>query len=191
MRPMLIAPIMSALILMLAGCGGGGPSVSAQNASVNEVAEKVAAATTDKDAPLVQPGRWEGTMTIHEMDMPGIPPQAKEKLQARMGQGRTFISCITPEEAKAKKAFFTGDAADKSCKYDHFEMGGGKIDAAMQCTRETGKMSMVMNGSYAPEEYHMAMTSKAEGAGPMAGMSMKMSVEAKRVGECKGTPDES
>jgi hypothetical protein len=37
----------------------------------------------------------------------------------------------------------------------------------------------------------MAIHSEGSGAGPTDQMSMTMSADAKRVGECRGTPDES
>jgi hypothetical protein len=93
---------------------------------------------------------------------------------------------------KSKKAFFTGNTDDKSCTYERFEMSGGKVSAVMHCAQPgQGKVSMTMNGRYAPQSYDMTMTSNAEGNGRTGKMSMKMSVAAKRVGACRGTDDES
>ena len=183
-------------VLALAACGGktdGGSTaaVSVTNASQQEVAEKVAAAAGGENAMMVEPGRWEGVVKIEEMDIPGLPPQARDQMKAQMGRENSFVSCVTEEDVKAKRAFFTGDARDKSCTYDHFAMAGGKIDAAMKCDRGgDGAMLMTMNGRYAPQSYSMAITSQGQGEGPMAKMSMKMSVSAKRVGACKGSSDE-
>lgn len=187
---MRLALIIPALVLPLAACNQG-PSVSATNATQAEVQEKVAAAT-GVDAVLVNPGRWEGKMTMHDLDMPNLPAAAKEQMKASMSHETSFVSCVTPEDVKKQKAFFTGDKDDKSCKYDHFTMAGGKIDAVMHCDRgDAGKMTSAMSGSYSPDSYSMTMDSKAEGKGPMGAMTIKMSVAAKRVGECRGTQDES
>lgn len=187
---MRLALIVPALLLPLAACDSG-PKVSATNATAEEVQEKVAAAT-GKEGVLVNPGRWEGTMTIKEMDIPNMPAQAKEQMKAQMGGAKTFVSCVTEEDVKKQKAFFTGDETDKSCKYDHFNMAGGKIDAVMNCDHGGGaRMAMTMNGSYSPDSYTMNMSSKASGGNsPMGAMSMTMTVDAKRVGVCKGTKDE-
>lgn len=183
----------SALVLPLAACNSG-PSVSVKDAKPSEVQEKVAAAT-GSGGVMVEPGRWEGTMTMHDIEMPNVPnmpPQVKEQMKARMGAARSFVNCVTPEDVKEQKAFFNGEnGADKNCKYDHFNLAGGKIDAAMSCNRgEAGKMAMTMTGTYSPDAYHMDMSSKADGPGPMGGMNVRMSVEAKRVGACRGTKDE-
>lgn len=185
--PTRLAALAAAFILPLAACNKA-PEVSATNATPDEVRAKVAAAG-GRDV-MIQPGRWEGTYTMHDMDMPGMPPQVKEAMKKQMGAARSFVNCVTEEDVKKEKAFYTGDS-DKNCKYDHFTLGGGKIDAAMACDRDgQGRMSMVMNGTYSADAYHMDMSAKGEGAGPMAGMTMKMSVAAKRVSACTGAKDE-
>lgn len=193
MRPSLITQIpvpvlalTAALILPLAACNKA-PEVSATNATQKEVAEKVAAANAG--GTMIEPGRWEGSMTMHEMDMPGLPPEVKAQMKKQLSTTHNFVNCVTEEDVKNQKALYTGD--DKNCKYDHFTLGGGKIDAVMTCNRgDGGKMAMTMTGDYASGRYHMDMTTRAEGAGPMGSMTMKMSVDAKRVGACRGTKDE-
>jgi hypothetical protein len=63
-------------------------------------------------------------------------------------------------------------------------MGDGKIDAAMHCNQQGTTQTMTMAGTYGPEAYSMNMTSKTEGGPSGEPMSMKMRVEAKRIGEC-------
>jgi hypothetical protein len=195
MRPSLItqipAPVLAltaALILPLAACNKA-PEVSATNATPDEVRAKVAAAGGGD--VMVKPGRWEGTYIMQDMEMPGMPPQVKDAMKKQMGTARPFVNCVTEEDVKNQKALYTGNNA-KNCKYDHFTLGGGKIDAAMACDADGqgGKMAMVMNGTYSGDAYHMDMSAKGEGAGPMNGMTMKMSVDAKRVSACTGAKDE-
>ena len=157
MRAMLIA---AAFALPLAACSKE-PSVSATNATPAEVAEQVAAAG-GADAVTVQPGRWEGTVTIRELEFPGMPAEAKTQMMRQMGGAKTFANCVTEEDVKQQKAFFTGEGNDRSCKYDRFNLSGGKIDAAMSCTPATGKMSMTMAGTYSADSYHIDMASKAD-----------------------------
>ena len=174
-RLLLLAPF------ALAACSSQ-PSVTARNASVAEVSNKVETAVAD--GQFVSPGRWEAKMTISEMTMPGLPPGMAEKMQGRMGAPRTIVSCLTPEEARAPKGKFFG-AMDKSCRYDRFTMAGGKIDSVMTCNAAGRTRTMTMAGTYAPDSYTMAMTSTGSGSGPEA-MSMKMSMVGKRTGACTG-----
>lgn len=174
------AAILVAIALPLAACGSK-PEVDEKNASVEQVAESVREASADGD--LIRPGEWQSTVTIEEMGMPGMPPEAQEQMKRMVAQSHTSKSCVTPEEAKQPKGDFFG--ASENCRYDHFTMGGGKIDAEMHCTQEGMTQVMEMAGTYSPDAYQMRMTTKAEGMpGPAAGMSMRMRVDAKRVGEC-------
>jgi Protein of unknown function (DUF3617) len=169
----------------LSACNSS-PTVTASNASGEDVAAKVKAA--GMDAQFVSPGRWQTTMTIKDMSIPGLPPQMAERMKAHMGSAKTFETCLTPEEAKKPKEDFFAKG-NGNCRYDKFSVGGGKVDAVMQCSEEGGMArTMTMNGSYGPDAYHMNMASTGAPAtgNPMAGMSMKMEMDAKRTGECTG-----
>ena len=173
-----------ACALPIAACNSE-PEVSAKNATAEEVAEKVADA--GDTGTFVRPGKWESKVTFEEFNMPGAPPGAQSMLQSMNERAESHQTCLTPEQAKRpKEDFFAG--ADKKCRYEHFNMGGGKIDAVMKCTEQGMGQTMTMTGSYGPDEYRMKMAMTTEGMpGPTSGMNMKMRVDAKRVGECDGT----
>jgi len=168
-----------ALAVPLAACGSK-PAVDEKNASVEEVANKVA--EVSKAEGTIRPGKWQSTMTLEQMDTPGMPPEAKEQMKQMFANARVTETCVTPEEAKQPnpKMF----AGNDQCRYDHFTMGKGKIDAKMHCDQQGVSQTMTMAGTYGPEAYAMHMTSKTEGGPGGESMSMKMRVEAKRVGEC-------
>ena len=173
-------------LIPLAACNKGGPTVSATNASEAEVKAKVAAATGGAD--MISPGRWEGTMTINEMKMPKLPADQQATLAGKIGGTQPIVSCVTEEQVKEKKAFFAGGKRDdKSCTYSRFNMGGGKIDAAMTCKNPGGNMNAQMTGTFSSDAYHMEMASNTDSSSPYAAMSMKMTIDAKRVGACRGT----
>jgi len=168
------------LIGALCACSKSGPEVTATNASTEEVAKQVRAATYE--TAYVTPGKWVLKVTIASMHVPGASAAEEGQMVGRVSEERDY--CLSPEEAKKpKENFFTGNPNE--CRYDHFTMGGGKIDAAMRCTHEKLTQLVNFNGSYAPDSYQLAMDSKVVG-GPseMSGMSMTMRVDAKRVGEC-------
>ena len=121
--------IVLGLIAALAGCSKG-PSVSATNASAEDVAAKVKAAGIS--GPIVSPGQWTTKMTIDDLSMPNVPPQMAAQMKAHMGQARTFTSCLTAKEAKRPRENFFAKGAG-NCRYDHFTMDGGRIDAALTC----------------------------------------------------------
>jgi Protein of unknown function (DUF3617) len=168
---------------LLAGCHK--PQVHETNASVEQVANAVSQSGVANDLYL-HAGEWQVTGTVEEMNIPGLPPEAQAQMKKAMGQTQTtnYQYCLTPEEAKKPRGkFFSGKDAN-NCRYDHFTMGGGKIDAAMTCQGQgPGSMNMAVTGTYSPDSYatHVAMNMQGSPAGSM---TMKVRSEAKRIGEC-------
>lgn len=157
-------------------------TVVAKNESVESVAKKVAASGIKP-----QPGRWESNMKLEKFDLPGLPPQAKAAMDKRMGVTQTFASCLTPEEASKPEGSFFQKGAE-NCKYDHFVMADGKLDAAMTCNEHNTQMKMAMAGTYSETEYNMHVKSQGE-AQPGMPMTMEMTVASHRVGDCNGTEE--
>ena len=177
-----------ASVLCLAGCNKG-PEVSLHNATGNQVTQAVRQSGVMTSDSMVQPGLWESKVTVQEMNMPGMPAEYADKMKQSMAERRNQSSkhCITPADVKKPKEDFFG--ADKSCKYDHFTMGGGEIDVAMVCHQEDSTQNMNISGSYTPTSYSID-TSMTGSGGSEQGMSMKMHVDASRVGECTGKDDD-
>jgi len=165
-------------LLALAGCNSK-DSVEAKNESVESVAKKVA----DSDIKP-RPGRWESSLKLESMDMPGLTPQMKETMSKAMATTKTFASCLTAAEAEKPDASFF-QPGETGCTYEHFTMAGGKLDAAMKCSRPGGVQSMTMQGTYSPDSYNMRVSSKGEMT-PGKAMSMTMSINSRRTGECTG-----
>lgn len=178
---MIRALLLVSIALPVAACGSK-PTVEEKNASVEQVAKDVREASKGSD--FVKPGKWQSTVTIEQMSMPGLPPQAAAHMKDMMAGTHTTETCLTPEEAKQPNGkFFSGN---DQCRYDHFTMRGGKIDAEMHCTQHGMSQAMQMNGTYSPEAYQMHMKSTSEGGPSGASVNMEMTVKARRVGECTG-----
>jgi len=168
------------LLPLLAAACNSGPSVVAQNASVSEVQQKVEAARGS--AQLIMPGQWETKVAFTKMEMPGMekmPPEIQARMKASLGQPHVTSSCLTPEDAKAPRANMFG--AEKNCRYDHFTMANGQLDAAMTCTTPAGPRTSTMRGSFTPTEFHAVSESKGSG-GPIG--AMRVTIDARRTGEC-------
>ena len=171
--------------LALAACGSQ-PSVTAQNASVEEVNAKMMAAG---GATFLSPGQWRSTVTVSKLDMPGLPPEAMKAVQAELTKPRQTLSCLTPEQAKKPAADFFAGKDSKDCRYDHFRMEGGKLDAKMTCSAGGQAMVAAFDGTYAPETFKLAMTMKGARGGAAAAASMPdmaLTVDSRRVGACTG-----
>jgi hypothetical protein len=188
LRQVATALILGAAALALSACGSEQepePGVDARNASVEEVADEVRRAGDGER--FIRPGKWVSTVTFEEMVAPGMPPQAAEQMRRMMGEGRKYESCLTEAQAqRPSEDFFAG--ANNQCRYEHFTMRGGRIDARMRCAQGDITQVMEMEGSYSLASYEMRMTTSLEGAPePASGMRMRMRVQAQRVGECDGT----
>jgi len=177
------AVCVAASVLVLASCNKA-PEVHEKDASVAEVAQKVREAGADQS--FVRAGLWESKVTIEKLDMPGVPAEMAERMKTMMAQNQPhdFQTCLTAEDVKRpKEDFFAGK--NKECRYDHFTMGGGKIDAAMRCGGKEGAQVMQMAGTYSPDNYQLQTSMNAQGeAQKQGGMSMRLRIEAQRVGEC-------
>ncbi len=173
--------VLIAALLPLAACDSG-PDVEMENASVAEVAREMGKEVADDS--FVRPGLWSTSVTVTELEMPGMPAEVRESMRKSMTRAQGHESCLTPEQAKRpNEDFFAG--AGKACRYDHFKMGDGKIDAKMRCQHEGVTQQMEMAGTYSPDSYTMNMTTRTDMPDtPMGAMTMKMTVESKRVGEC-------
>lgn len=186
MKGMMGTAAMAGMILALGACESQ-KTVTAENASTAEVAQKVKEAGIAQGG-FISPGQWQTTTTINEVKIPGMPPEMAKQMQAGMGKPRTFDHCVTEEEAKKpREEFFAGDGQN-SCRYDNFTMGGGRIAMVMQCDSPSGRQVMKMDGTYSADAYHMTVASKVESGekSPMGGMTLNATMDAKRVGVCTG-----
>lgn len=172
--------------LLLLACNKG-PSVSATNASVEEVAAKA------KAALKIEPGLWNSSTEILSVDMPGIKNKAMaEQIANSMKNAKAtdFSHCVTPAEADKPSSEMFAGKSNGQCRYDNFQMAGGRIDATMSCspqegTAAGGTMKMTMNGTYSSTGYDMTMNMATGAEAPGGGMSIKAHTKGARTGACK------
>lgn len=168
------------LPVVLAACNKGG-SVSAENASIAEVEAKVKAAGATVQ---LSPGRWETSVKVDRMEVPGMPPAMAAHMQQQLSQVAHGASCLTPEQARKPAADFFAGKKSQDCRYDSFTMGDGKIDAAMTCGSGNPKIAATLKGTYAPETFRMAIL--MDGKGQASVPTIAMTVDARHVGACTG-----
>ena len=177
--------VLLACTAALAACNKG-PEINVKNASVGEVADKVREASAS--GSFVDPGRWETKVTLLDIDMPGMPPEMAQRMKQSMGkfQEKAYATCLTEADVKKpKEDFFAGKNRD--CRYDHFTMSGGKIDAALRCSSGgQGTMAMTIVGTYARDSYDATMAMDVSGGPRGQGMKMRSRSQSHRVGECTG-----
>jgi hypothetical protein len=167
----------------LASCNKG-PEVHEKNASVEEVANAVASSGVAQDI-FLHAGEWKVVGTVEAMNIPNMPPEMQSRMKQAMSQhGKMgYQYCLTPEQAKKPGARFFSRQASKNCRYDHFTMADGKIDAVMRCAAPEGSTEMAITGTYGEDSYSTQVSMNMVG-GREGGMSMKMRSKAQRIGEC-------
>ena len=177
--------ILCVAVASLAACSSE-PDVDMKNASVGDVVNEVQ--KTGVSEQYIRPGKWETKVVVEDVDIPGMPAETKAQMKGMFAQRQnvTINHCVTPEEAKKPGGkLFTGQDS-KNCRYEHFTMGDGKVDAVMRCDGEQGSaMTMKMAGTYTPASSstrsEMQVSSGREGA-----MTIKARTETRRIGECDG-----
>ncbi len=173
-------------LLVLAGCdslGIGEPSVDLRNATMAEVAAEAVKVQQQR------PGQWDITSQLVSLNVEGVPADSPmtAMLQQQIGKAKTDSQCLSEEDAK--KAMVPQDVdPNNSCRFAHFRMKGGQIDAEMTCNapQGSGTLAMTQKGSYSPDSYDVTSTlTRAGGTAPGENSTMTMKVSAKRTGECK------
>ena len=177
--------IILAGVLLLAGCGGKGTAdngaVSMKNASVADVTAKA------KDLPKQQPGEWKTTTRILKLESSDIPKgSAVAKLmQEQMQKEQTDTTCVTADRMQRPLFERAVDPTGK-CRYDHFSMQGGRIDAQLECPAPDGPGTVVVQhkGTFGATSFDVQTTMTRKDATGKDTGTTTMEVKSQRVGDC-------
>lgn len=168
-----------AALALIVGCSDSGADKDGDGKISNE---EVAAEMNEVN---LEPGEWENTVEIVEVNIEGLPEGAPAGMMDSMkGQTTTSKSCITEEQAKNPGAQFFAAQEETACEVKKFDMSGGAISSEMACKNmgAPGEMNMAMDGQYGPSNYDMTMTMSGDASGMK--MNMKAKSSGKRVGDC-------
>lgn len=160
--------------------------VDLTNATPEQVANAMKESGIASD--MRQPGLWATTMTVTDMQVPGMPPEMVERMKQTLGAGQRQEVCVTQAEIDKLDSFIGQNNAN--CTFNSYKVGGGKIAGKATCkpTPEVTQ-TMTMSGSYTKTTSDMTMTSELTG-GPaqMNGTKTTMNVKSERVGDCPSQP---
>ena len=163
-----------------------GPEVDLTNATPAEVAKAMKESGTTRS--MVRPGKWSSTVSILEMNSPGMAPEMQAQMKAQLGQPRTVEACLTADQVDNPERMLGNVPA--TCKYDRYTMGNGKMNGTMRCEQNGMVQQMTVAGTYKDDSYSLTIDNKTSvPAGAVAGqpagtMSMKMKIDSRRLGEC-------
>lgn len=170
----------AAVVALISGCSDNGADADGDGKITTE---EVAA---EMNEVSLEPGEWENTVEILDVEIEGMPNGAPAGLIENMkSQKTTSKSCMSEEQAKNPGAEFFSAQKEFDCEVKKFNMSGGAIDSEMSCTnmnQGAGQMTMAMTGQYGPSSYDMTLSMD----GGAAGVNMKITAKnsGKRIGAC-------
>lgn len=125
----------------------------------------------------IQPGKWQSTVTILDMQSPHMPPGVAAGMRTHP---TTVTACVTAAQAAdGPRAVLQG--SNGRCHYTSFNATGGRLNAVMVCTFASGTMTVTSNGTYTPTT--MDVNGSSVTTGRMQ-MSSKTHTSGRRVGGC-------
>lgn len=130
-------------------------------------------------ANSIQPGLYRTTMTMLEMNIPGVPAQGINM------DPMTSDECVTTTDVDqfANEGLVDADSGE-TCTQNSMSTGGGRIQGEATCTGPNGARTMSINGSYTASHVEMEISSTSEMPGGGGQMSQRMRLVSERIGEC-------
>lgn len=172
-----------ALLALLQASGQSSSTVEVVPVGADEGTEKRAERGA---AALLTPGRWEGSATVTDIEISGAPPDAAAKIKQSLARTEPFVQCLTAKEVRKSAADLF--ALGEDCRYEHFNLANGHIDAKMQCNRGGALVDATTVGQFSRDSIHVTITSKTANAPDrlMSVQKMTLEFDARRIGKCKG-----
>jgi hypothetical protein len=151
------------------------------------------AACSGGGSDQIQPGMWETTTRMTEIEVPGMPPEIAQQMKAQMqNQSQTQSQCITPEQAANPAGNVLNQGSDaQGCNFSDSTFAGGRINVRGTCPGPGGQGSATMSweGSYTATTMEGRIRAEVQapaGAAATGPQTIRMSgtLSARRTGEC-------
>lgn len=150
------------------------------------------AACSGGGSDQIQPGLWETTSEMTDIELPGMPEALAAQMKAQLAsQKQTRSQCITPEQAANPGSYMLNqDEGDQRCEFSDTTFAKGRINVRGTCPgmSGTGSSTMSWEGQYTAQTMDGRVVAEVQGpAGPQgAAQTMRMSgtLTSRRVGDC-------
>jgi hypothetical protein len=127
----------------------------------------------------IQPGQYRTTVTMLEMNIPGVPAQNINM------QPITTEDCVTSSDvAEFTQGSMVNADSGETCTQSSMNTAGGRIQGQSSCTGPYGARTMQINGSYTANHVEMEINSTSDMPGGGGQMSQRMRIVTERLGEC-------
>lgn len=162
--------------LLLVGCSGGNDADADGDGtiSMNEAAGAAAA------MPNPQPGLYRATITMTGIDIPGM---GSDMAGHGSGMTSTHENCLTQQDVEGGYQEMMKQGQDESCRYERFNIAGGKLDAVMVCRTAEGEARMEMIGTATPTSSEFDATMNMN-MGEAGNGTMRFKAKHERIGDC-------
>lgn len=145
------------------------------------------AACSGGGSDQIQPGMWETTSRMTEVEMAGIPPAAVEQMKAPQTQSQ----CITPEQAANPAGNMLNQGAEnQGCQFPDSTFAGGRINVRGTCQGPNGQGSATMSwqGTYTATTMEGRITVEVQTPGGAEGQTQNLrmagTLTSRRTGDC-------
>lgn len=144
----------------------------------------LALAAMAQDSPIaMQPGQWEFTTTMTDVEIPGGPAEAVEAARSALGPPRTESYCVSPEEAANPAAWLASPRGNTSnCTFSRTTFADGRVDIAGTCTSEDQQpLEIGLAGDFTAMDVRAAITAQAGNGW----MHLRGTLTGRRLGDCR------
>ncbi|MBC7986663.1 MAG: DUF3617 domain-containing protein [Sphingomonadaceae bacterium] len=136
----------------------------------------------------IEPGAWEMTMEIDEVNVPNAPPEAQAQIASGMPTPPAQTICITPEEARDPDGGMFAPSNEGGCEFAEREMSGGNISLDATCSGAQfgpAEAHITMNGTYERTSFETDLEMEMTMPDPVGEITMSGTVRAEhKSDEC-------
>jgi len=125
----------------------------------------------------IQPGKWQSTVTILDMQSPRMPPGVGAAMRAHP---TVVTACVTAAQAADGPRSVLQNSNGR-CHYTTFNATGGRLNAVMVCAFAQGTMTVTSNGTYTATTMDLSGSSVTTGR---MQMTTRTHTSGRRLGAC-------
>jgi hypothetical protein len=151
------------------------------------------AACGSQQGVSLQPGQWEMTTKMTQVDAPGMPEPLLAQMRTQLAsQTQTQSDCMTAQEAAnpAGNIVNAGTQGGAGCQFSESTFAGGNINVRGTCTGPggPGSMRMTLEGTYTATTMDARISTEMQAPPGMPGGAQNIRVSGtltgRRSGEC-------
>jgi hypothetical protein len=131
----------------------------------------------------LQPGNYEMTTKVTNLEVPGAPPAVAEQMKTAMANEQKQTQCLKQEDIdNMGNKLGQAGAGGTNCNFTKTAFGSGTIDIAGTCNAAGSNATMTITGTNTGDSFESTMTVD----GSQAGQQMKVTAttSGRRIGDC-------